>query len=372
MTKAEGPTTIRVGLGARGYDVVIGPHLLEEAGARIACLGARRKVMVIADANAHLRHGARLAAGLAAAGLATRTLVVAPGEAQKSFAGLEAVLDAMLAAQLDRGDLTLAFGGGVIGDLVGLAAGLYKRGIGFVQIPTTLLAQVDSSVGGKTAINTRHGKNLVGLFHQPLLVLADLTCLASLPPREMRAGYAEVVKYALLGDRAFFDWLETHGAAALAGEIEALSQAVAVSVGAKAGIVARDETETGERMLLNLGHTFGHALEAACGYDGRLLHGEAVATGMAFAFDFSARMGYCAQEDRRRVRAHLDRMGFATRLGAVAGGPYDPDDLVARMDHDKKTRDGALTLILARRIGEAFVARGAPRAEIVETLRQAL
>jgi 3-dehydroquinate synthase len=268
---------ITVGLGARSYEVLVGPGLIDQAGARIAPLLKRQRTAVVSDETVWGLHGARLTAALGAAGIAVSPIIVAPGEQTKSFEGLAEVTDALLALELDRGDLITAFGGGVVGDLAGFAAAIYKRGVDFVQIPTTLLAQVDSSVGGKTAIDTARGKNLVGAFHQPRLVLADLDVLATLPHREMRAGYAEVIKYGLLGDFAFFEWLEANGAKVLAREPHALAHAVARSIEMKAEIVAEDETEQGRRALLNLGHTFGHALEAETGYGDALLHGEAVA-----------------------------------------------------------------------------------------------
>ncbi len=281
------PETIRVGLGARSYDVIVGEHLIAHAGALIAPLLKRGVSFIVTDENVAAQRLGPLQDALAAGGVKADALVLPAGESTKSFANLERVIRAMLAARIERGDLVIALGGGVIGDLVGLAAGLVRRGTGFVQIPTTLLAQGDSSVGGKTAINAPEGKNLVGLFHQPRLVLADIGALATLPPREMRAGYAEIVKYGLIGDAPFFDWLDGEGSKLLVGDTAALTRAVAASVRAKAGVVERDEHETGERALLNLGHTFGHALEAATGFSSRLLHGEGVAIGMACAFRFS-------------------------------------------------------------------------------------
>jgi 3-dehydroquinate synthase len=280
-----------------------------------------------------------------------------PGEETKSFQMLEALSDMLLMQELDRGDLIVALGGGVVGDLAGFAAAIYKRGIDFVQIPTTLLAQVDSSVGGKTAIDTPRGKNLIGAFHQPRLVLADLDVLATLPDRERLAGYAEVIKYGLLGDAAFFDWLEVNGAAVIAQDPAALAHAVARSVEMKAEIVAEDEREAGRRALLNLGHTFGHALEAEVGFGGALLHGEAVALGCAQAFRYSAAQGLCSGQDAVRAERAIAAAGLPTRLADIAGGPFAADRLLAHMAQDKKAEGGRLTLILARSLGQAFVAK---------------
>ncbi|MDX2234823.1 MAG: 3-dehydroquinate synthase [Hyphomonadaceae bacterium] len=350
--------TVRVDLGARSYDVVIGPGLIAEAGARIAPFAPGRRAAVIVDETVAGLHLAALTQSLAAAGVAAHAVTVAPGEGTKSFAGLERVIDALLALNLERRDLVIAFGGGVVGDLAGLAAALLKRGLDFVQIPTTLLAQVDSSVGGKTAINARAGKNLVGVFHQPRLVLADLHVLATLPERERRAGYAEIVKIGLIRDPAFYAWCETNGAAVIeAGRIDILTNAVATAVQAKADIVAADEREAGVRALLNLGHTFAHAIEAEAGMDsGAVLHGEAVGCGMALAFRFSAMLGHCTRGDSARVDAHLAAAGFATRLADLPGA-YAPARMIEAMRHDKKNEGGGLTFILARAIGDAFVAK---------------
>ncbi len=348
--------TISVGLGARAYDVVVGEGLLDAAGRLIAPHAARGRTAVVSDETVWSLHGARLTAALAAAGIEALPVIVAPGEQTKSFDGLADVSDRLLALELDRGDLVTAFGGGVVGDLAGFAAAIYKRGIDFVQIPTTLLAQVDSSVGGKTAIDTPRGKNLIGAFHQPRLVLADLDMLSSLPDREMRAGYAEVIKYGLLGDLAFFAWLEVHGDRVLARDPEALSHAVARSVEMKAEIVAEDEREQGRRALLNLGHTFAHALETETGHGTALLHGEAVGVGMALAFRFSAAQGLVPGQDATRACHAIAAAGLPTTLSKV-GGPFDAVALAAHMAQDKKAEGGRLTFILARAIGEAFVAR---------------
>jgi 3-dehydroquinate synthase len=348
---------VAVGLGERAYEVAIGPGLLAEAGARIAPLARRKRLAVVSDETVWGLHGAALTASLAEAGLASHPVIVPPGEQTKSFEGLADVVDRLLALELDRGDLVAAFGGGVVGDLTGFAAAIYKRGIDFVQIPTTLLAQVDSSVGGKTAIDTPRGKNLVGAFHQPRLVLADLDVLATLPAREMRAGYSEVIKYGLLGDFGFFEWLETNGARVLAREPDALSHAVARSVEMKAQIVAEDEKEHGRRALLNLGHTFGHALESETGYGEALLHGEAVAAGQALAFRFSAAQGLAPRQDAERATAAIAAAGLPTRLDQIPGHPFDAERLVRHMAQDKKAEGGRLTFVLASAIGEALVAK---------------
>lgn len=349
--------TVPVGLGDRAYDVLVGQGLLDNAGTLIAPFLKRGRVAVVSDETVWALHGARLSAALQAAGIAAHPVIVPPGEPTKSWEGLADVSDRLLALELDRGDLIVAFGGGVVGDLAGFAAAIYKRGVDFIQIPTTLLAQVDSSVGGKTAIDTPRGKNLIGAFHQPRLVLADLDVLATLPDREMRAGYAEIIKYGLLGDFAFFEWLEANGPAVVAREPDALAYAVARSVEMKAEIVAEDEKEAGRRALLNLGHTFGHALEAETGYGEALLHGEAVAAGSAIAFRFSAAQGLCPGQDAERAEAAIAAVGLPTRLPQVASRGFDAAALVRHMGQDKKAEDGKLTFILARALGEAFVAK---------------
>ncbi len=364
--------TVRVGLGARGYDILIGPDLVVQAGKHIAPFAPSGRVFVVTDENVARHHRAGLEAGLASSGLTHKTLVLPPGEAIKSYAGLAQVCDWLIAEGVSRKDIVVAFGGGVIGDLAGFAAGIVKRGVDFVQIPTTLLAQVDSSVGGKTAIDTQHGKNLVGLFHQPRLVLADLSVLKTLPERELRCGYAEIVKYGLIDMPDFYDWCEANAVRIMAGDPEALTYAVKRSVEAKARVVALDEREEGPRALLNLGHTFAHALEAEAGFDGALLHGEAVGAGMALAFDLSARLGLCERQESARVGDHLARMGFATDLKAAPGGPYRSDALIAAMAHDKKNAPGKLTLILARGIGRAFVDKDASAQEARALLKEKL
>jgi len=358
---------IEVALGARSYQIHVGPGLLARAGALIAPL-ARSPVPIVTDETVAGLHGDALLSALAAQGLEADTIILPAGEATKSWASLAHVTDKLLASGLERGGALVAFGGGVIGDLAGLAAGLTKRGVDYVQIPTTLLAQVDSSVGGKTAINTPAGKNLVGLFHQPKLVIADTGVLSTLPARDLRAGYAEVVKYGAIGDAEFFGWLEHNGASALAGKTEAIVYAVAHSCQMKAEIVSRDEREDGDRALLNLGHTFGHALEAATGYSGRLLHGEGVAIGMTLAFALSVRLGFCPVEDYNRLVVHLGSLGLPTSLNQLPGGAPDADKIFTHMKHDKKAKAGKLSFVLVRRIGDAFVNSEVP----LETVRDLL
>jgi 3-dehydroquinate synthase len=347
---------VAVPLGARAYEILIGPGLLGAAGEMIRPLLRRPRVAVLTDTNVRDLHGATLAAGLAGAGVAHGLLALPPGEPSKGWRGLERAVEWLIEERVARDDVVVAFGGGVIGDLAGFAAAVLRRGVRFVQIPTTLLAQVDSSVGGKTGINSVAGKNLVGAFHQPSLVLADTDLLDTLPRRELLAGYAEVAKYGLLGDRAFFDWLEGNAAALAAGEPAARIHAIRRSCEMKAEIVVRDETEQGDRALLNLGHTFGHALEAATGYSARLLHGEAVAIGCCLAFETSRRLGLCSADDALRVRRHFQDVGLPVDLAAVPGSLPDAAALVALMGQDKKVRDGRIAFVLARGIGAAFVA----------------
>ncbi|MEL6365222.1 MAG: 3-dehydroquinate synthase, partial [Pseudomonadota bacterium] len=333
---------------------------------------ARPYAAVLADAAVVERHGDRLKAALAAADIRSDMISVRPGEGSKSFESLERVCGALIDAGVERADPIVAFGGGVGGDLAGFAAAILRRGCRFIQIPTTLLAQVDSAVGGKTAINVRQGKNLIGAFHQPSLVLADLAVLDTLPDRDLASGYAEVVKYGLLGDAAFFEWLEEHGAAVLKRQRAALAHAVEVSCAAKAAIVAGDERETGRRALLNLGHTFGHALEAETGYSERLTHGEGVAVGMALAFRYAARIGMAGERDAERVEAHLARLGLPSRLRDVPGPALDADALVSHMRQDKKVVDGRLVLILPEAIGRARVVPDADETDIADFLRERL
>ena len=348
------PILVPVALGARAYDIVIGRGVLTSLGARIKALRPGAKVAIVTDATVAKHYLAVAEHALKSAGSESSTITVLEGEGSKSYATFETVCEAIIAARIERGDLVVALGGGVIGDLAGFAAASARRGLDYVQVPTTLLAQVDSSVGGKTGINSRHGKNLVGAFHQPVLVLADSAVLETLPKREFRAGYAEVAKYALLGDAAFFSWLEANWQDVFAGG-PAREHAIAVCCRAKAGIVARDERETGERALLNLGHTFGHALEAGAGFAGRLLHGEAVALGMALAFEFSARRGLIATADATRACAHLAAVGLPTHLKDVPGRVPDIDALMDLIAQDKKVKRGKLTFILVHGIGRAFV-----------------
>ena len=362
--------TVPVALGDRSYDVRIGPGLIARAGDEIAPLLSRPRVAVLTDERVAALHLPALTAALDRAGIRSSALALPAGEATKSWDHLGRAVEWLLAERIERRDIVIALGGGVIGDLAGFAAAILRRGVRFVQLPTTLLAQVDSSVGGKTGINSPHGKNLIGAFHQPSLVLADTDVLATLPDRDFRAGYGEVVKYGLLGDADFFAWLEENGPK-LRRDRDALIHAVAHSVAMKAAIVARDETEQGDRALLNLGHTFGHALEAATGYSDRLLHGEGVAIGCALAFDLSARLGLCPQEDPSRVAAHLAAMQMPSRLSDIPGDLPDDAGLIALMGQDKKVVDGRLRLILARGIGQAFVASDIDPAAIAATLAQA-
>ncbi|AWN44516.1 3-dehydroquinate synthase [Methylobacterium durans] len=365
MTETErAPLTVHVPLdGGRDYDILIGRGLLASAGARVAALGARAAVIVTDETVAAL-YGDRVRESLEAAGLRSGVIAVAPGEASKSYATYAAVSDGLLAHRVERNDLVVALGGGVVGDLAGFAAATLRRGVRFVQAPTTLLAQVDSSVGGKTGINSPLGKNLIGAFHQPRLVLADTAALDTLTQREMRAGYAEVAKYGLIGDAGFFAWCEANWRGLFAGGPER-DEAVAICCRAKAAVVVRDEREDGERALLNLGHTFGHALERLTGYDsGRLVHGEGVAIGLSLAFRFSARLGLCPGQEAGRVANHLALAGLPTRLQQVPGGCGDAEAILDAMAQDKKVRDGALTFILARGIGKSFIAPGIDRAEV--------
>ena len=350
------------------YDVVVGRGLLSQAGARIAPL-ARGRTVIVTDETVAALHAPALQASLAEAGVRSEIIAVPPGEASKSFPELERLMDRLLAAGLDRKDVVVALGGGVVGDLAGLAAALYMRGIDFVQVPTTLLAQVDSSVGGKTAIDTPRGKNMVGAFHQPRLVLADIDVLATLPPVQVRSGWAEVLKHGLICDAPFFDWLAGQGAAGAKGDPAALERAVIRSVEIKSAIVGEDEKEAGKRALLNLGHTFGHAIEAELGFEeAALAHGEAVALGCCMAFRFSVREGLCAAEDARRVEAVTAAAGLPTRLAQA--GEFSAEALLARMAGDKKAEAGGVTLILAHGIGQAFTQKYADAAPVLAFLRE--
>ena len=346
---------VRVALGDRAYDIIAGGGLLPQAGSHIAPLLRRRFAVIVTDENVAARHLGTLQRALAQQNIGCEAVILAAGETQKSYAGFERLCEALLALKVERGDHLIALGGGVIGDLVGFAAAVLRRGMDFIQVPTSLLAQVDSSVGGKTAINSRHGKNLIGAFHQPKLVLADVDLLGTLPPRELRAGYAEVVKYGLLGDADFYGWLESNGQKLLAGDVALRAEAVARCCVHKARVVAADEREEGERALLNLGHTFGHALEAETGYSQRLLHGEGVAVGMALAFRLSARLGLCDPALAPRIERHLAEVGLPARLDEVDGaGAFTPSRLLEHMKQDKKVRSGRLVFILAEAIGRAI------------------
>jgi 3-dehydroquinate synthase len=361
------PTNVRVELGDRSYDIMIGRDLIDTVGHELSTRLPGARMAIVTDETVAEHHLHRLTASLDFADIEYVAIVVPPGEGSKSFAAYETVVEALLEARIERNDVVLAFGGGVIGDLAGFAAGTVLRGIPFVQLPTSLLAQVDSSIGGKTGINTAHGKNLAGVFHQPRFVLADSGILDSLPEREFNAGYAEVAKCGLIGAPDFFTWLESNWRAVAAGWPER-EQAIASACRAKAAIVAADEREGGIRALLNLGHTFGHALEAAAGYTGRLLHGEGVSIGMALAFGLSARLGHCKKEDVKRVEAHLKDVGLPTRISQIPGGGFDVDTLMDLMAQDKKVSRGKLTFILVKGIGRAFIAKDVP----VDTVKEFL
>jgi 3-dehydroquinate synthase len=363
---------VKVDLGSRSYEVRIGPGLIAEAGQHIAPMLRRKKVAVITDDTVAAKHLMDLAKAFEVQGIAMTALTIPPGEASKGWEQFARSVEWLLEQKIERRDVVVAFGGGVVGDLVGFASAVLRRGVRFVQIPTTLLSQVDSSVGGKTGINTAQGKNLVGAFHQPSLVLADIDVLSTLAPRDFLAGYGEVVKYGLLGDAVFYDWLEANAPAMAHGDAGLRQYAVTRSVEMKAGIVSRDETEEGERALLNLGHTFCHALEKATGYSDRLLHGEGVAIGCALAFELSQRLGLCSQEAPSRVRAHLKAMGMKTDLADIAGDLPSAEALLALMGQDKKVIDGKLRFVLARGIGEAFVAEDVPQDVVLELMGEAL
>ena len=372
MTAMPPKTEIPVALPGRAYTVHVGAGLLGEVGALVKATTRARKIAIITDRHVAPLYLAAVEDRLRTAGLTVTSLTLAPGEQTKSFAVLEEVLDFLLTSEIERNDVVLALGGGVIGDLAGFAASILRRGVGFVQCPTTLLSQVDSSVGGKTAIDTRHGKNLVGSFYQPALVVADLATLETLPDRELRAGYAEVAKYGLIGDAPLFEWCEANGSALLAGDIAARHYAVSKSVAAKAKIVVSDERESGERALLNLGHTFGHAFEAATDYGARLLHGEAIAIGMCLALALSADLGLAPAADAARVAAHFSSVGLPTRIGDIKGDPLTLDQILEHMMHDKKRIEGVLTLVLAHGIGKAFLTRDVPIEKLRAFLSNAL
>jgi 3-dehydroquinate synthase len=373
--KHSDPVNVEVALENRAYDIVIGRGVLASLGERIATLRPGVRTAIVTDRTVAKHWLAPAEASLAAAGIPTSRIVVEEGEISKTYAGLEKVSEALIAAKIERNDLVIALGGGVVGDLAGFAAAILRRGVDFVQVPTSLLAQVDSSVGGKTGINSPQGKNLLGAFHQPVLVIADTAVLDTLSPRQFRAGYAEVAKYGVLGDEAFFSWLEKNHADIVKGG-SAREHAIATSCRAKAGVVSRDERETGERALLNLGHTFGHALEAATGFSDRLFHGEGVAIGMTLAAQFSAKLGMIGAADAARVERHLIEAGLPTRLQDIAGfaqeGLADADALMALMAQDKKVKRGKLTFILLEAVGRAVIAKDVEPAPVRDFLKEKL
>lgn len=357
--------TVRVDLADRSYDIIIGRGVLDEAGERIATLAPGTRAVIVSDANVAPLYLDRMQASLSAAGIESFAAVLPAGEASKSWHGVETVTNAILEGRLERDDLVIALGGGVIGDLAGFAAAITRRGMRFVQAPTSLLAQVDSSVGGKTGINTTHGKNLIGSFHQPILVLADTTTLDTLAQREVKAGYAETVKYGLIDDADFFEWLEVNGQSLLDGDHATRGRAIARSCAAKARVVAADEREGGRRALLNLGHTFGHALEVLCRYDAsKLVHGEGVAIGMMLAHRFSHHLGHCSGQDVERMTRHLTALGLPTQMNDIDGFAPTVDELVDAMKQDKKVNRGNLTFILTRGIGQSFIAKDVPEDEL--------
>lgn len=360
--------SLTVPLGTRAYSIRIGAGLLREAGLHIAPLAAKGRVIVVADAALTETHLPPLLHSLRAAGLKVSTLTIPATEEHKTFSSLQTLLESLFEEKIDRKTLIVAMGGGVIGDLVGFAASIILRGVPFVQIPTTLLAQVDSSVGGKTGINTRYGKNLVGSFHQPRLVLIDTGTLATLPRRQILAGYAEILKYGLIDNRPFFDWLANNGQQVIDLEATTLREAVATSCRSKAAIVAADENETGVRALLNLGHTFGHAIEAEAGYDNSVLHGEAVALGCLMAFDLSVRLGLCPAADRDALTAHQRDLGYALSLPQLAAKAWSAERLLAAMASDKKAAGGRKTFVLARGIGQACVTSDVEDSAVLLTL----
>ncbi|WP_024516624.1 3-dehydroquinate synthase [Bradyrhizobium sp. Tv2a-2] len=373
--KHTDPVVVDVALGDRAYDIVIGRDVLSSLGSRIAALRPGVRAAIVTDRSVAEHWLEKTEAALAQAGIASSRIIVEEGEGSKSYATLEKVSEALISAKIERNDLVIALGGGVVGDLAGFAAAILRRGVDFVQVPTTLLAQVDSSVGGKTGINSPQGKNLVGAFHQPVLVIADTAVLDTLSPRQFRAGYAEVAKYGVLGDAAFFSWLEANHADIFKGGA-AREHAIATSCRAKAAIVARDERETGDRALLNLGHTFGHALEAATGFSDRLFHGEGVAIGIVLAAEFSASLGMIASSDAVRIERHLAEAGLPTHLQHIAGfsqeGLADADTLMALMAQDKKVRRGKLTFILLEAIGRAVIAKDVEPAPVRDFLAKKL
>ncbi|WP_028347655.1 3-dehydroquinate synthase [Bradyrhizobium murdochi] len=373
--KHSADITVDVALGDRAYDIVIGRGVLDTLGARVAALRPGVRTAIVTDRTVAKHWLEQTERSLSGAGIPTSRVIVEEGEVSKTYAGLEKVSEALIAAKIERNDLVIALGGGVVGDLAGFAAAILRRGVDFVQVPTSLLAQVDSSVGGKTGINSPQGKNLLGAFHQPVLVIADTSVLDTLSPRQFRAGYAEIAKYGVLGDEAFFTWLEANHADIFSGGA-AREHAIATSCRAKAAIVSRDERENGERALLNLGHTFGHALEAATGFSDRLFHGEGVSVGMVLAAEFSAKLGMTSEADATRVERHLASVGLPTHLQDIAGfaqeGLADADALMALMAQDKKVKRGKLTFILLQAIGRAVVANDVEPALVRDFLQQKL
>jgi len=365
------PARLRVALGARGYDILVGDDLLCQAGRHIAPVLQRQHAFIVTDDTVAGLHLPALERALDDAAVGFEAVVLPPGEQTKDFTHLDSLCERLLEMKVERGSALIALGGGVIGDLTGFAAAILLRGIDFVQIPTTLLAQVDSSVGGKTGINTRRGKNLVGSFHQPRLVLADTGVLSTLPRRQLLAGYAEIVKYGLIGDPDFFAWLEGHGSAVIDGDPAARRHAVKTSCAAKAALVAADERERGARAMLNLGHTFAHALEAETGYGDELLHGEAVAIGMVMAFDLSARLNLCPLEDAARIRRHLAAIGLPTGLDTDGGRFWNTANLLDHMSRDKKVKGGRIAFVLSRGIGRAFLRDDVEMAEVEALLTAA-
>jgi 3-dehydroquinate synthase len=373
--KHSADITVDVALGERAYDIVIGRGVLASLGARVAALRPGVRTAIVTDRTVARHWLEQTERSLAEAGIPASRVIVEEGEVSKTYAGLEKVSEALIAARIERNDLVIALGGGVVGDLAGFAAAILRRGVDFVQVPTSLLAQVDSSVGGKTGINSPQGKNLLGAFHQPVLVIADTSVLDTLSPRQFRAGYAEVAKYSVLGDEAFFSWLEANHADIFSGGA-AREHAIATSCRAKAAIVSRDERENGERALLNLGHTFGHALEAATGFSDRLFHGEGVSVGMVLASQFSAQLGMISEASAARVERHLASVGLPTRLQDIAGfaqeGLADADALMTLMAQDKKVKRGKLTFILLEAVGRAVVANDVEPALVRDFLQQKL
>ena len=365
-------SALKVELGDRGYDILVGGNLLDQAGEFIRPVASLQKAVIVTDSNVAPLYLSRLQASLECAGISQNSIILPAGEATKDLAHLEELTSRLLSTPVERKTMLIALGGGVIGDITGFAAAITLRGMEFIQIPTSLLAQVDSSVGGKTGINTPQGKNLIGAFHQPRLVLADISTLKTLPPREFLAGYAEVAKYGLLGNFEFFSWLENNGKKICAGDPDALRYAVLTSCEDKARVVAEDERETGNRALLNLGHTFGHSLEAQVGYGGKLLHGEAVAIGMDMAFELSSRMGLCSGQDRQRAHNHLKSVGLDLSIKSFADTTWTADALLAHMQTDKKVQDGKLTFILARAIGDTFITNDVDLNTVRSVLEDAL